>query len=46
MRLMHHIEKGVGMEEPVPAIKQHVLEVIDEQDVQGELFEGGEDLEA
>ena len=43
---MHHIEKGVGMEEPVPAIKQHVLEVIDEQDVQGELFEGGEDLEA
>ena len=26
------------MEQPMPAVKQHVLKVIDEQNVQGELF--------
>lgn len=46
MHLMHLIEKGVCVEQPVPAVKQHVLKVIDEQDVQCELFEGGEAFEA
>lgn len=44
MHLMHLIEEGVGMEQPVPAVKQHVLKVIDEQNVQGELFEGRKPL--
>lgn len=41
MDLMHLVEEGVGVEESVPAVEQHVFKVIDDQDVQRELFEGG-----
>ena len=45
VHLMHLVEEGVGVEQPVPAVEQHVLKVIDEQDVQRKFLEGREAFE-
>ena len=45
VHLMHLVEECVGVEQPVPAVEQHVLKVIDEQDVQRKFLEGREAFE-
>lgn len=46
MYFMHLIEEGISMEESVPAVKQHIFKVIDEQNMKRKLFEGGKSLKS